>query len=388
MPTYQDALSAEPSEFIGYASEMTAAAADLATHQSEYGEQVAWINVHWKDTANDAFNGEVGNVNAHVSQVIGEVTAAAGSLSATGAQMVAQCTALKVADAALKATGFDVQPAPLVTLGALQRTAIAMAGPFGALLEAALQAQAAAGTLGLQALLSLVNAADAAAGAALSTAADLLKPLEDKSGGSGEEGRGLHRLAEDHTSEAEKEGASEEDEAAEEETEEAEESGEPEEEASQEEPGGSAAEQPAMPQNPSGMEDFAQPEVPEVENPWEAVELPDPEDYTGGLASGGGSGGGLGGGVGSGLGGGLAAGTGTVSPGALGTGAVGAPVGAAGAAATGSKAGAGGAMMGGGGRGAGGGSDDEVTRESFLTEDPDEDVWGIAKLEGDDNPYA
>lgn len=118
MPTYQDALSAEPSAFVGRASARTAA----------------------------------------------------GSLSATGAQMLAQCTALKFADAALKAAGFDVQPAPLVTLGALQRRAIAMAGPFGALLEAALQAQAAAGTIELQARLSLVNAADAAAGAALSTA--------------------------------------------------------------------------------------------------------------------------------------------------------------------------------------------------------------------------
>jgi hypothetical protein len=38
---------------------------------------------------------------------------------------------------------------------------------------------------------------------------------------------------------------------------------------------------------------------------------------------------------------------------------------------------------GGGGRGAGGRSDDEVTRESFLIEDPDEDVWGVAKAADD-----
>ena len=30
MPTYQDALSAEPAEFVGYAAEMSAAATDLA----------------------------------------------------------------------------------------------------------------------------------------------------------------------------------------------------------------------------------------------------------------------------------------------------------------------------------------------------------------------
>ncbi|MQM25737.1 hypothetical protein [Glycomyces albidus] len=70
---------------------------------------------------------------------------------------------LRAADAALRTLGFDVEPAPLVVLGPAQRTAIAMAGPFGGLIEAALQAQAAAGTLGLQALAALAGAADAAA---------------------------------------------------------------------------------------------------------------------------------------------------------------------------------------------------------------------------------
>jgi hypothetical protein len=44
-------------------------------------------------------------------------------------------------------------------------------------------------------------------------------------------------------------------------------------------------------------------------------------------------------------------------------------------------------MMGaGGGRGAGAGQDNEVERESFLVEDPEEDVWGIGK--DDEDPYA
>ncbi|WP_205328562.1 hypothetical protein [Glycomyces sp. YM15] len=385
MPSYQDALSAQPSEFLTYASEMTAAASDLATQQTDYGAKVAEINSHWSDSANDAFNGEVGNVNAHLTQVIGEVTATAGGLAATAAQMLVECTGLKAADAALKAIGFNIQPAPMVTLGPAQRTAIAMAGPFGGILEAALQAQAMAGTLGLQALTSLINAADASAGAALTQAAELLKPLDDKSNAARD--MNSHKAAEDHST-AGTEGANED--AAEEEDEEQQEEEQDEEtqeeQQDQQEPTQPQDQQPTTPETPSGMEDLAQPEtpeMPELDNPWDASELEDPEDISGGLASGGGGmGGGLGGGAG-GLGAGLPAG-GSPSGGGMGTATMlGTPAGGA-PAGTGAKAGAGGMMGGGGGRGAGGKQDEEVERESFLVEDPEEDVWGIGK--DDDNP--
>jgi hypothetical protein len=388
MPSYQDALSAQPSEFLTYASEMTAAAADLANQQTDYGTKVAEINSHWRDTANDAFNGEVGNVNAHLTQVIGEVTATASGLAATAGQMLLECTGLKAADAALKAIGFNIQPAPMVTLGPAQRTAIAMAGPFGGILEAALQAQAAAGTLGLQTLTSLINAADAGAGAALTQAAELLKPLDDKSNAAKD--MNSHKAAEDHSATG-TEGANEEDPAEEEEekkeeAKEEEQQQEQQEQDQQQDPSQQGAQQPTMPENPSGMEDMAQPEIPELDNPWDASELEEPEDLSGGLASGGG--GGLGGGMGAGAGGlgagGVGAGT-APSGGGLGTAMVGAPAGGSPAGA-GAKAGAGGMMGGGGGRGAGGNQDNEVERESFLVEDPEEDVWGIGK--DDDNPYS
>ncbi|MFG3338569.1 WXG100 family type VII secretion target [Glycomyces sp. NPDC048151] len=389
MPSYQDALSAHPSEFLTYATEMTAAATDLATQQTDYGTKVAEINSHWRDTANDAFNGEVGNVNAHLTQVIGEVTATASGLAGTAAQMLLECTGLKAADAALKALGFNIQPAPMVTLGPAQRTAIAMAGPFGGILEAALQAQAAAGTFGLQTLTSLINAADATAGAALSQAAELLKPLEDKSGG----GKDMesHKAAEDHSSSGTG-GENEEESSEEEKKEEAEEKTEEEQQQEQEQqqqqdPGQPQdQQQPTMPETPSGMEDMAQPEMPELDNPWDASELEDPEDLSGGLASGGaGLGGGMGGGAG-GLGSGLPAG-GAPTGGGMGAATmVGAAAGgAAGGAA--SKTAGGGMMGGGGGRGAGGNQDNEVERESFLVEDPEEDVWGIGK-DDDNNPYS
>jgi hypothetical protein len=365
MPTYQDALAADPSQFLTYATEMTSAAADLAAQQTDYGARVADINVHWRDTANDAFNGEVGTVNAHLTQVIGEVTTTAGSLAAAGSQMLTECTLLKAADAALKVAGFDIQPAPMVTLGALQRTAIAMAGPFGGLIEAALQAQALAGTLGLQALTSLVNAADATAGAAVSAAADLLKPLEDKTGAGDD--TSANAMAEDHSGGGGEE--SEEEKSKEEEEEKKEEPG-------KEESPQSESREPTSPESPSGMEDLAQTETPDLENPWDASELPDPDDLSGGLASGGGLGGGVGG---AGLGaGGLGSGPGGAGVGA----AAGLPGGAAVAGGTGP--GRGGGMMGGGGgaRGAGGAGDDETSRESKLIED-DDDIWGIGKAADD-----
>ncbi|MEU6248093.1 hypothetical protein [Glycomyces sp. NPDC047010] len=376
MPTYQDALAAEPSEFVAYAAEMTAAASDLATQQAEYGEKVAGINQNWRDTANDAFNGEAGTVAAHLTQVVGEITTAAGSLAAAGSQMLTECTLLRVADAALKAVGFDVQPAPLVTLGAAQRTAIAMAGPFGGLIEAALQAQALAGTLGLQTLTTLVNAADATAGAALSAAADLLKPLDDKTSAGDDDS--MNKMAEDHS-----DGGDDSSEGSEEESEEEKEEEEEQTEEEQEEPGEEdqagdpSAEQPTTPETPSGMEDLAQPETPDLDNPWDASELADPEDFSGGLAGGGGLGGGAGGLPGGGLstgGAGVAAGS-SVPMGAMGAGG-----GAALAAGAGSGAGG---MMGGGRGGGGGRSEDENARESNLIEDPDEDVWGIGKAADD-----
>lgn len=78
----------------------------------------------------------------------------------------------RTADAALSTLGFEIEPAPLVVLSAMQRTTIAMAGPFGGLIEAALQAQAMAGTLALQALTALSHAADVTGSADVPSASE------------------------------------------------------------------------------------------------------------------------------------------------------------------------------------------------------------------------
>jgi len=144
-------------------------------------------------------------------------------------------------------------------------------------------------------------------------------------------------------------------------------------------------------------------------NPWESGSGTD-DDATGGLASGGGLGSGAmtapgagaglgaGGGAGSGLGGGA---------GLFGPAASGAPGGGAGAgrgagsgagkgsglfgksAGAGARGGASGMMGSGGGRGGrggAGGTEDEEGKETWLTED--EDVWGLARFNDEDDPFA
>jgi uncharacterized protein YukE len=399
MPGYQEALSAKTTAFTGLALEMTEASIELSAYQIDYGSKVTEINTHWQDTANEAFNGEVGSVNDHLAQVIGELDAAAASLDAVGTRLLLDCNMMLLVDASLKATGFDVLPTPQVVLSAAQRAMIASAGPLAGLLESSLQAQAVAGTLQLESLLALINGSDATGGTALDQSAGLLRPLEDKSG-----------VAQAPPAPEEETGApGQEEGSAEEERQEEEESAEEEPEEDSAEPSEEGREEPAAdtqrpetpqtpqmpqtPQSPSGLEDLAQPEMPDLENPWDASELPDPDDPAGGLASGGGLGsGGVpgSGGLGSGGLGGLGSGAGAVSQGGMGVGAMAAAAGTgvpgAGAPGSGGKSGAVGTTGSGGGRGVGAGSDEETDRESNLIEDPDEDVWGIAKAA--DERYA
>ncbi|MFG3339718.1 hypothetical protein [Glycomyces sp. NPDC048151] len=151
-------------------------------------------------------------------------------------------------------------------------------------------------------------------------------------------------------------------------------------------------------------------------NPWESS-TDDDDDTSGGLASGGGLGAGTlpgtgagtglgtGGGIGGAGGGGLGPGSGLFGPAAGGTGGMsgmtGAGAGGRGAGAggmgkgqglfgkaagAGGRAGAGGGMMG-GGRGANGlGDDEEANTGTWLTED--EDVWGLARFNDENDPLA
>jgi hypothetical protein len=424
MPTYEEALAANPAAFVDYAAEMSAAAAVLTEHRAEYDAKVVEINAGWEDTANTAFNADAVVVDDHVEEVVSQVGDAAELLDAGGAAMESMVEQLKATDASYRGAGFNVQPAPKVELGAVHWAAIAAAGPFGPMLQALFQARADEGTMQLQLGLSVLTATDAATGAGLTGAAEQLEPLADKASslertdhrtdiaadeddrdttGKDTAGKGDTKQDDDKDGK-DSEGSEKDEDDKDMDAEDADEEQDPEDPKAEDDqdgqqdpqqdperpgaeaPGAVDPGQPEVPgyEPPDPVDDDA-PEIPGYESDWDPAELGEGAELpSGGLAGGGG--GGLGGGAGGGLGSADLGATGgnPAGPQAV----VGAPVGAAGGPATGTtgaRGGVGGMVGAPGARGAGV-PDDEYERDSLLTEDPDEDVWGIGTAEN--NPYV
>lgn len=421
MPAYEEALAADPAAFVDCASEMSAAGTDLGDHRSEYDAKVAEINGGWQDAANTAFNDDVAIVDEHVEQVVSQVGEAVEVLRTGGSAMVSQVEQLQAVDAAYKGAGFIVRPAPKVELGPAHWAAIAAAGPFGPVLQAMFQARADEGTMRLTTGLAVLTATDAATGAALTAAAEALEPLEDKGPGATDclpvapeeidgnlekqeqsterkQGRDTGKTT-DEDEDKGKDKKDKKNEGGEDEDKKDDDDQGKDEQENDQRPEDPRADAEQPPDQPPGNEipgyepsDAVQPEVPDFTtdpidaatpdygDPWKPTELEDTELPSGGLASGGG-GGGLGGG---GLGspdvstGGPGMGTGMVTTAAGGGTPAGTP--------TGGRPGIGGGLMGAPGARGVADPDEEFERESFLTEDPEEDVWGIGTDEG--NPYV
>ncbi|MFB9658980.1 WXG100 family type VII secretion target [Glycomyces mayteni] len=421
MPTYEEALAANPAAFVDYASEMASAGTDLTEHRAEYDSTVVEINAGWQDKANTAFNDDAVVVDDHVEQVVSQVGEAAEMLDSGGAAMQSMVEQLKGLDASYRGAGFNVQTEPRVELGAVHWAAIAAAGPFGPMLQALFQARADEGTVQLQLGLSLLTAADAATGAGLTAAAEQFEPLEDKGGpadpticppvvaeddrtgrdgkddrdttGRADQDPKQKTTEDDDPDEDEKKDddkkRDEEDEKSEDDKEDEPKDQDPSRDPDQtgqadpEQHGTVEPNEPEVPDYTSpDLVDYEAPDVPGLDNDWDPAELDGSELPSGGLA---GSGGGLGGG---GVGGVGAPDAGTVPTGTTAgpVGVVGAPANAAGGPGTSTGSRGLGGMVGAPGARGGANPDDEFERESFLTEDPDEDVWGIGTAE--DNPYV
>ncbi|MEU6248099.1 hypothetical protein [Glycomyces sp. NPDC047010] len=424
MPTYEEALAANPAAFVAYASQMASAGTDLTEHRAEYDSTVVEINAGWQDKANTAFNDDAVVVDDHVEQVVSQVGEAAEMLDSGGAAMESMVERLRRLDGSYRGAGFNVQTEPRVELGAVHWAAIAAAGPFGPMLQALFQARADEGTVQLQLGLSLLTAADAATGAGLTAAADRFEPLEDKGGPTdpticppvvaeddrtGRDGEDDQDTTgridqdpkqkttdddpdadEDQKKDGDKKQDDPDDEDGEDEK--------SEEDKQEEEPKEQDRTDPADPDQPGTVEpnepevpdytspdpvDYEAPDVPGLDSDWDPAELDGSEPPSGGLA---GSGGGLGGGGVGGIG---SPDAGTVPTGGSASpvgGIVGAPANAAGGPGTGAGSRGLGGMVGAPGARGTANPDDEFERESFLTEDPDEDVWGIGTAE--DNPYV
>lgn len=433
MPAYQEALAADPAAFVACASKMNAAGTDLNDHRTAYDAKVTEINGGWQDQANLAFNDDVTIVDDHVDEVVTKVSGAAEVLNTGGSAMVSQVEQLKATDAAYRGAGFVVQPAPKVELGAVHWAAIAAAGPFGPVLQAMFQARADEGTMQLATGLAVLTATDVATGTALTSAAEELQPLEDKGPGAtdclpvneddrdgnlekvertepraekdtGKQDTGGDEKDPDKDDEKAKEDQDKEKDEDEKKDDEEDKDGDkdadkdeepqqpedsrgevpqPEEQPRQELPENEIPGfEPPQPEVPDFSTDPIVPGGPDLDNAWKPSELEEPELPSGGLASGGG--GGLGGGLGSpdvptgGPSGGPTGATGIVATPGGGT--------SVGTAAAGGRPGLGGGVVGAPGARGPVNPDEEYERESFLTEDPEDDVWGIGTDEG--NPYV
>ena len=423
MPTYQEALAADPTGFVDCAAEMSSAGTDLTDHRTAYDAKVNEINAGWQDRANTAFNDDVALVDTHVEDVVSRVGEAAETLSAGGSQMASQVEQLKATDAVYRGAGFTVQPEPRVELGAVHWAAIAAAGPFGPMLQALFQARADEGTTQLRLGLAMLTVTDAVTGAALTAAAQQLKPMEDKddtgstiwppvigtedqpkSGKDDTEGKDENDTDTD-TDTAKKDpdedgdkDAKDKDDKDKDGKKDDEEKPDPNEQDQQPEtpqseqpeteqpenqiPGTESPDSvpPVVPDYETDPGDFTAPELPE--NNWDPSELGGDEPLSGGLAGGGG---GLGGGP---AGGGLGAADAPSGGGSGVGGVIGATTASAppmGTTGSGGRTGTGGLLGSPGARGPAD-PDDEFERESFLVEDPEEDVWGIGSAEN--NPYV
>ncbi|WP_344492282.1 WXG100 family type VII secretion target, partial [Glycomyces endophyticus] len=341
MPTYEQALAANPAAFTDYAAEMAAAATDLTEHRAEYDSTVVAINAGWEDEANAAFNDDAVVVDEHVEEVVEQVGGAAEMLKAGGTAMESMVKQLQALDASYRGAGFTVQPAPKVELGAVHWAAIAAAGPFGPMLQALFQARADEGTMQLQLGLTVLTATDTAVGAGLTGAAEQFEPLTDKGSGlertdrrtdvaaddtgqDGEDGRGTEDTADEDPKGGKKKGGPEDAEKQQQGKDEDEDKGEDDDrdeqqdqgpESEQEDPqqdpeqsgpetpgAGPADGPPEIPgYEPPGPVDHTLPDtgpadLPDFESDWDPAELGEPADLpSGGLAGGGG---GIGGGAG------------------------------------------------------------------------------------------
>jgi hypothetical protein len=170
MPTFQQCLDANPAQLMSLGVSIGTAAAQLTQLGASYGTTVAGLAASWQGKDYQ----ELVKWSAQVATFIGRSDAAmiacAGSLEATGATMLATCTALKATKQAAEAIGYKVLPTPFVILGPSQWSQVSSAGPGAPAVLAAYQSGAIAFTTALVSMYTAIIAQDTAGYAVIRTA--------------------------------------------------------------------------------------------------------------------------------------------------------------------------------------------------------------------------
>lgn len=170
MPTFQQALDADPSKFMTYGASLIQSAGSVTGLATRYGQQVADLGTGWQG---DDYNGLLGwatQVGAFTAQVDAVLLTAAATLQALGTSMMINVQTLKFTKQAAEGIGYKVLPTPFVILGPSQWSQVSSAGPGAPAVLAAYQAGAAAFTAALTAQYAAIIAQDVAASTAIRAA--------------------------------------------------------------------------------------------------------------------------------------------------------------------------------------------------------------------------
>lgn len=170
MPTFQQALDANPSEFMTYGATLARAAGELTSLTAQYSQQVAALGTSWQSDEYQGLLGWAAKVAAFTAQNNAVLMTSSAALASMGATMMATVQTLKITKQMAEGIGYRVLPMPMVILGPSQWSQVSSAGPAAPAVLAAYQSGAVAFSTALSAQYAAIVAQDAAASATLRAA--------------------------------------------------------------------------------------------------------------------------------------------------------------------------------------------------------------------------
>jgi uncharacterized protein YukE len=170
VPTFQQCLDANPTQLMSLGVSIGSAAAQLTQLGASYGQTVTGLAASWQGEDYQALLKWAAQVAAFIGRSDAAMITCAGALEATGASLMATCTAMKATKQAAEAVGYKVLPSPFVILGPSQWSQVSSAGPGAPAVFAAYQAGAIAFTTALISMYTAIIAQDTAGYAVIRTA--------------------------------------------------------------------------------------------------------------------------------------------------------------------------------------------------------------------------
>ncbi|THV42757.1 hypothetical protein [Glycomyces buryatensis] len=193
MPTFKQAIDADPGKFGEVGSAISGAAGDLDHFVSDYADCIEALAADWEGGDYAAAASWLPSVKGLNTAAQTTMTAGSATLQASSAAMKATVEVLKQTKQAAESAGYKVMDMPMVMLGSRQWQQVSSAGYGAPAVYAAYQAGAVAFTGLLVAQLAVLNAADVAgagglhaaafAGKTVGTAAGAAQPSVTTAGG-------------------------------------------------------------------------------------------------------------------------------------------------------------------------------------------------------------